>query len=200
MPGTYTVRLIAGGKTLSEKFNVVMDPRVKTPLADLQKQFDISKAMYDDAMKATAALHEITMLREQLAAKGGGDAAGPDSIESKLTKIAGGREGGGGRGGGGGGRGGPGGPANLTTLRQQLAREEHTVQSADAPPTTAQVETYEAMKKPIADLIDQWNTIKATEVKAMNDQRLKQGLPLLSLDTHRIDHDVEDMIEMGDEE
>jgi photosystem II stability/assembly factor-like uncharacterized protein len=197
MPGSYTVRLIGGGKTLSEKFNVVMDPRVKTSMADLQTQFDLSKAIYDDAMKATTALHEITVLREQLATKGGAP-GGPDSLESKLTKIAGGRgEGGGGRGGGGGGRGGP---ANLTTLRQQLAREEHTVQSADLAPTTAQVETYQAMKKPIADLVDQWNAIKASDVKALNDQRKRDGLPLLSLDTRKIDHDVVDQIEMGDEE
>ena len=36
MPGEYTVRLIANGKTLSEPLKVVMDPRVKTPMADLE--------------------------------------------------------------------------------------------------------------------------------------------------------------------
>ncbi len=89
----YTVRLIAGGKTLTQPFKVVMDPRVKTPMADLEAQFQLSKAIYDDAMRATAALHEITVLREQLAAKGTPSTpaeAAPDSLESKLTKIAGG--------------------------------------------------------------------------------------------------------------
>jgi photosystem II stability/assembly factor-like uncharacterized protein len=197
LPGTYTVRLIANGKTLSEPFKVVMDPRVKTSSADLLMQFQISKAIYDDAMRATAALHEITVLRQQLAAKGSvpGD---PDSIESKLTKLAGRAEGGRGGGGGGGGRGGPQGPANLTTLRLQLARMEHTLQDADAAPTTAQVEAYDTMKKPLADLLDQWKALKATDVKAMNDMRRKKGLPLLSLDTRILDHGVEDQIEVGD--
>jgi photosystem II stability/assembly factor-like uncharacterized protein len=200
MPGEYTVKLIAGGKTLSASFKVVMDLRVKTSMADLQSQFDISKAMYDDAMKSTAALHEITVLRQQLATRAAQPpvAGASDSLEAKLTAIAGRGEGGGGRGGGGGGRGGFGGPANLTTLRQQLARMEHLIQTADQAPTTAQVEAYEAMRKPISSLIEQWNAIKASDVKALNDTLRKKGLPLLSLDTHIIDHDVEDQIEVGD--
>jgi len=190
LPGAYTVRLIADGKTLSEPFKVVMDPRVKTPMAELEAQFSLSKAMYDDALRATAALHEITVLREQLGAKA---PAGADSLESKLTAIAG-RSGG-----GGGGRGGPVGPPNLTALRLQLARMEHTVQSADVAPTTAQVQGYEAMKKPLGDLLEQWNALKASDVKAMNEALRAAGLPLLSLDTRIIDHDVEDQIELGDD-
>ena len=199
LPGTYTVRLMAGGKTLSEQFQVVMDPRVKTPATQLGEQFTVSKSIYDDALRATAALHEITVLREQLSAKSAEPpvAATGDSLESKLTKIAGGREGA--RGGGGGGRGGPTGPPNLTTLRLQLARMEHTIQSADIAPTTAQVEAYESMKKPLAGLIEQWNALKASDVKALNDWLHKLGLPLLSLDTKIIDHAVEDQIELGDE-
>jgi hypothetical protein len=76
---------------------------------------------------------------------------------------------------------------------------EHTVQSADIVPTTAQVEAYEGLKEPLADLIEQWNTLKASDVKALNDSLHKLGLPLLSLDTRIIDHAVEDQIELGDE-
>ena len=198
LPGDYTVRIIAGGKTSTERFKVVMDPRVKTSMADLEAQFKVSKAIYDDALKATTALHEISVLRDQMRAKPTPAPAAGDSLESKLTKIAGGRGEGGARGGGG-GRGGPGGPANLTTLRLQLARMEHTVQSADVKPTTAQSDAYDAIKQPIADLIQQWNQLKATELKALNEVRRKQGLPLYILDTHIIDHNVEDMIEVGDD-
>jgi hypothetical protein len=200
LPGDYTARITVDGKSQSEPFKIVMDPRVKTPMAELITQFTLSKAIYDDALRATTALHEITVLRGQLEAKGTAPAPpAPDSIEAKLTKIAGGREGTGGRGGGGGGRGGPGGPANLTMLRLQLARMEHTVQSADLPPTTAQVEAYNAMKKPFNDLLDQWNTIKATDLKTMNDDRRKRGLPMLTLNTFFLDHNVEDQIELSDE-
>jgi hypothetical protein len=140
MPDTYTVRLIAGGKTLSEPLQIVMDLRVKTPRAELEEQFAVAKSIYDDSMRATAALHEITVLRDQLKARAGQApiAAASDSIESKLDAIAGG----GGRGGrgGGGGRGAPAGPANLNTVRLALARIEKQIEDADQAPTEAQVE------------------------------------------------------------
>ncbi len=200
LPGMYKVRLIAGGKTLSEPLTVVMDPRVKTPMADLEAQFKVSKEMYDDALKATAALHEITVLREQMGRQAvpPGIAGTSSGLADKLSQLVGGR-GEGGRGGGGAGRGGPAGPPNLTTLRLQLARMEHTVQSADQAPTTAQVEAYNDMKKPLSDLLERWNQVKASDVKALNDERRRQGLPLFSLNTSVIDHDVEDQIELGDE-
>src|SRR6202042_2116090 len=69
MPGTYTVRLVAGGKTFSEPLKIVMDPRVKTPTTDLEQQFAVAKSVYDDIMRATAAMHEITVLRDQLKAR-----------------------------------------------------------------------------------------------------------------------------------
>ena len=193
LPGAYTVRLTAGGKTQTEPMTVVMDPRVKTSMADLEAQFRTSKSIYDDALRATTSLHEIMVLRAHLGAKGAVSAATGDTIESKLTKIAGAqveapR------------RGGPAGPPNLTALRLQLARMQHTVQAADAAPTTSQVEAYEAIRKPLADLMEQWTVLKATDLKAVNDSLRRRGLPLLSLDTRMIDHAVEDQIEMGDVE
>ena len=76
---------------------------------------------------------------------------------------------------------------------------EHTIQSADMAPTTAQVGAYESMKKPLNDLLERWNAIKASDVKALNDALRRQGMPLLTLSTKIIDHSVEDQIELGDE-
>ncbi len=129
LPGSYTVRLIAGGQTLTAPLKVVMDPRVKTPTADLTQQFTVSRQIYDDMLHATVALHEITVVRDQLSGKGSA-VSGAETLTAKLNAIAG-RE----RGGGGGGRGGPAGPPNLSGLRTQLARLEHSIQNADAAPT-----------------------------------------------------------------
>jgi photosystem II stability/assembly factor-like uncharacterized protein len=199
MPGKYTVRLIAGGTTLSQPFNVVMDPRVKTPMAEIEEQFNLSKSIYADTLRATAAIHEITVLREQLKAKSNQPpvAATGDTLESKLNKIAGAGEGGRG---GGGGRGGPAGPPTLNSLRVQLARIEHSIQSADMAPTSAQAEAYATLAKPLNDLLDQWSALKSSDLKALNNMLRRQHLPLLQLDTTMIDHDVEDQIELGDEE
>jgi hypothetical protein len=205
MPGTYTVKLIAGGKTLSEPMKVVMDPRVKTSQADLEAQFKISMDAYKATLQATAAIHEITVLREQLAQKAGQapvDSA-TDPLEAKLTAIAGPAAGRGGRGGGGGGGrrgGGEAGAPNLNTLRTQLARTQHTMQASDVAPTTTQVEAAQSTIKPINDLLNQWATVKATDLKALNDSLKINNLPMLVMDTTFIDHNVEDQIELGDEE
>jgi photosystem II stability/assembly factor-like uncharacterized protein len=196
LPGTYTVRLIAGGKTMSESLKVILDPRVKTSSADLQQQFKTSKEIYDDMLRATTAIHEITVLRDQMeSGKSAVPGSSASTLEQKLNVIAG-RE----RGAGGGRRGGPAGPPTLTSVRTQLARIEHSIQNADAVPTPAQIEAYEITVKPLEPLLEQWDSIKKTDLKALNARLRDKHLPLLVLDTHIIDHNVEDQIELGDDQ
>jgi photosystem II stability/assembly factor-like uncharacterized protein len=196
MPGTYTVRLIAGGKTFSEPLKVAMDPRVKTPRADLEQQFTLAKSIYDELIRATAALHEISVLREQLKARSAQPsvAAAEPSIESKIDAIAGPEAGmrGFGRG--------PAPPPTLGLVRTQLARIEHSIENADAAPTAAQVEACQIAAKPLPDLIEKWKQLKRTDLKALNEQLERQHLALLNLDTSKIDHSLDDQIEMDDEE
>jgi photosystem II stability/assembly factor-like uncharacterized protein len=47
VPGEYSVALTAGGKTFTQPLTIKMDPRVKVTSADLAKQFDLSKALYE---------------------------------------------------------------------------------------------------------------------------------------------------------
>jgi len=196
MPGTYTLKLTGEGKTETASITVKMDPRVKTSMAELQTQFDLSKSMYDDLLKATEAMHQIMVLRQQLKSRSGDAAlASAQAINAKLDAIAG-REG---RGGGGGGRGGPVGPPTLTSVRSAIARLEHTIQNTDQAPTTAQVAAVKQVSQPIDGLLQQWNEVKATDLKALNQQLQSQHLAVLKLDTFRIDHDVEDQFEAGDE-
>jgi len=49
------------------------------------------------------------------------------------------------------------------------------------------------------DLLDQWQHLKQTDLKALNRQLEREHLALLDLNTRKIDHDVEDQIEMGDD-
>ncbi len=195
MPGAYTVRLLAGGKTLSQPLSIVMDPRVKTSRFDLAQQFETSKSMYDEMLQATRALHEITVLRGQLDAPNAKVShSAASELEAKLDKIAGaenGEEG---------GRRGPAGPATLDSVRTQLARLEHSIQNADAAPTPAQITAAHDIGQPLPALLDEWKAIKATNLNAINEQLRKQNLPLLSIDTRIIDHDVEDQIEYGDDD
>jgi len=66
LPGKYTARLTVAGKSQTAPIEVVMDPRVTTPLADLQKQMalqlDIRKLIAD----THGAVMEIRGVRSQL--------------------------------------------------------------------------------------------------------------------------------------
>jgi len=196
MPGEYTVRLIVGGKTLSEPLKVVMDPRVKTPLTDLATQFRLAKGIYDDVINATTALHEISLLRDQLKTRSSQPPvanAGP-SIESKLDAIAGPEHG---------GRGfmrGPAGPPTLGTVRMTLAGLEHSIENADVAPTAAQEEAYATTVKPLAGLLDQWKQLKQADLKSLNEQLKRDHLAVITLDTREFDRNSEDELEMGDED
>ncbi len=192
LPGSYTVRLTAGGKVLTEPLQVVLDPRVKTSTADLEAQFTASRSIYDDMLRATAAIHEITVLRDQLHSGGSHvPEANMASLEAKLNLIAGAASGG--------GRRGVAGPPTLGSVRTTLARLEHSIQNADAAPTAAQLEAVQIATKPLAGLLEQWQTLKQADLTALNQQLRERHLPPLSLSTQIIDHDVEDQIELGDE-
>jgi photosystem II stability/assembly factor-like uncharacterized protein len=196
LPGTYTVRLIAGGKTLSAPLSVAMDPRVKTPRADLEQQFTVAKSIYDELIDATTALHEIKALREQLKARSTqAPVSGAEpSIESKLDAIAGPE---------GGMRGfgrGPTPPPSLGILRTQLARLEHSIEGADVAPTPAQVEAYEISIESLKGLMEQWRELKKTDLKGLNEQLVRDHLAVLDLDLGKTGHHQKDEIEMNDEE
>jgi photosystem II stability/assembly factor-like uncharacterized protein len=42
LPGEYTVKLTADGQSYSQRFQVTLDPRIKTPPAGLEKQFNLT--------------------------------------------------------------------------------------------------------------------------------------------------------------
>lgn len=200
MPGNYTVRLVAQGETYTQPLRVVIDPRVKTPESELEQQFDLAKSIYDNLLRSSEALHEITVLREQLKARAGQPAvaAATPSLESHLNAIAGEEHGE--RGGGAGPRAGNTEPPNLSSIRTQLARLEHEIENADETPTEAQTEAVHAVSQPLDGLLEQWQKLKQTELHSLDEQLQREQQPPISLNTFRIDHGAEDQIELGDED
>jgi len=51
MPGLYKVKLTANGQTIEQPLEIVMDPRVKTTMKDLQRQHDLSMICYEGKKK-----------------------------------------------------------------------------------------------------------------------------------------------------
>lgn len=196
MPGSYTVRLITGGHTLSQSLKIVMDPRVKTSSPELARQFTVAKSIYDDLMKTTGAVQEIEAAREQLKAPSSqtADSALEHSLEQKIDAIAGPERP------RGGGRGGPEGPPTLTSVRTQLARLEHEIENADMAPTSAQDEAVKISEQPLDGLLQQWQQLKQKELKALNAELIRNHQPPIDIAKRKEGQGEEDRILLGDED
>jgi photosystem II stability/assembly factor-like uncharacterized protein len=51
MPGSYKIKLTVNGQTIEQPLEIVMDPRVKTSIKDLQRQHDLSMICYEGKKK-----------------------------------------------------------------------------------------------------------------------------------------------------
>jgi hypothetical protein len=65
LPGKYTARLNVAGKSYTAPIEVKLDPRVKTSMADLQKQFELGNQIRDLLGEVHANVSEIRSVREQ---------------------------------------------------------------------------------------------------------------------------------------
>jgi photosystem II stability/assembly factor-like uncharacterized protein len=174
VPGQYTVKLTANGKTYSQPLTVKMDPRVKSPATAIQRQFDLSKQLYDDAMSLTGPIEQARAWRQQLAR--GSEGASADAIKAfqqKLDSVVG-REAG--------RRGGP--PPqgqqpaaeSLTTVRAGLIALMDQLQQADVAPTQPQIAGVAERRKGIAPAMQRWQEIQKTDLPALNQQLKAAGL------------------------
>ena len=68
-PGAYTVRLTAGGKTLTAPLKVVPDPRGDLSQTDLEAQAAFAVRVRDDVSKLTDLVNQLRSVQEQLKAR-----------------------------------------------------------------------------------------------------------------------------------
>ena len=68
-PGTYTVKLTAGGKSLTAPLKVVADPRGDLPQGDLEAQTAFALRVRDDISRLTDNVNQLRSVQEQLKAR-----------------------------------------------------------------------------------------------------------------------------------
>jgi hypothetical protein len=84
-PGDYSVVLTAGGKSFPQPLPMKMDPRVKASSADLTKQFELSKALYDTRVTLQPIGKSFESLIAELAkAK---EKAGDKPVKEKIEAL-----------------------------------------------------------------------------------------------------------------
>jgi photosystem II stability/assembly factor-like uncharacterized protein len=153
LPGTYAVKMTAGGKTMTQTLTVKMDPRVKTPPPALARQFELSRQVCGLMQQGWDALAEIRVFR----------ASHPNQdSDGKAAAIAGEGESGGGRRGG---RGGVTAPENLTRLNGELVGVLAVLESADAAPTTQAAAAVGDLARATTAQLNAWKELRANVAK-----------------------------------
>jgi hypothetical protein len=66
VPGTYQVMLTVGQESRTQLFEIVTDPRVTTPLVDLQAQFELLIQIRDKVSEGNTAVNQIRDLQQQV--------------------------------------------------------------------------------------------------------------------------------------
>ena len=154
--GSYTVRLTADGKSVSQPLVVRLDPRVKTPAPALAKLASLSQELYDGAKAAHLAYLDARAKSDALGSSNPALKAQIDSIAPPPVQ----RGGRGGGGGGGFGRGGaPAGPPTLEGVSQAMLAAAMSMQSADVAPTARQVDAAAKAKAQYREVMTRWRTV-----------------------------------------
>ena len=147
LPGRYTLRLTANGRTYTQPIAVRMDPRVKTPAPGIVAMQRLSMRVteglalgYDAIVEARAASARLRDLPQRLTA-----------LEQRVNEVLG----------AGGGFGAPAGAMSLTRAHGALVTLYDALQDADVTPTAQtrqQVDEYTAAMK---QLVTRWQSVRA---------------------------------------
>jgi photosystem II stability/assembly factor-like uncharacterized protein len=186
-PGLYTVRLTADGRTLEQTLTLRLDPRVKTPAAEIAKSSEMSVALYDGILEAQKALQELRALRGQTrTAKEEAVKAGKppevsqafDAFDKEAAAIEGGAGGQGGAARPGGPMGeptGPGGPGaagsagsqdTLMGIGGSLNQLMMALQASEAAPTTPLSSAVAERLNALQTLLSKFKALKGSRPTA----------------------------------
>ena len=158
MPGKYTIVLTVDGQKYTQPMTVEMDPRVKTPIADLQKQFELSRRVYQDLLALQSVIDKVTAARAQLRTvrkkASAADAVRIDEATEELESLEGGE-----------GRRRRGSQAeNLTGMRTSLLEMLTTLQEVDAAPTTQATAAVPKLHDSVTSLVEQWHEVEVKKL------------------------------------
>jgi len=188
LPGKYQVRLTAGGRTSTEPIEVVMDPRVKTSAADLQKQFDLMLKLRDRQDEMNKVILAMRDLRAQLLALekrlSSSDAKAAGANKGLIEQSAALRK-------------------KTSDLEHELINPEATasedelnyptklnsklgslnqaVDSADAAPTEGEVGIFAEFDKQLETQLAKWREVDSSDVPALNAALRSGNIPVVSL-------------------
>lgn len=186
MPGTYTVKLTANGKSQTQPLTVRMDPRVKTSVIFLKQQWNLSSALYQGILEMAAMQEKLRAIRAQLRQRSeqAGSGALADAIAALDKKVEAVEGASGGFGGGGAPRPAGAGPAPDTvgSLRGQFTTLMNLLQGADVAPTTQATMAIADRQQAFTKLKQQWATVEREIATGLNPRLKQASLPQIQLE------------------
>ncbi|HZQ93317.1 MAG TPA: hypothetical protein VFA60_16115 [Terriglobales bacterium] len=183
LPGTYQLKLTVAGKTYTQPLEIRTDPRVKTPLADLQKQFELRSQIHQKLTQVHEAVNQIRSVRKQIeelnrhVEKSEGAKAIAEAgkklnekmslIEEELIQVKSRSSQD---------------PLNFPIkLNNRLAALAGVVESADTAPTKQSYEVFEMLSHESDEQLAKWKQVLASDVPAFNDLVRQQNVPAVSV-------------------
>ena len=177
LPGTYTVRLEAGGQPITQQFEVKMDPRVTTPADGLASQFVLAAKICEGMNASFASLEQVRAVRAQLKELAERAPKGPladaiAALDKKVAAFEGSAQ-----------RFGPqaAGQPSFARLNGQFAQLLAFVDSADTPPTVPAQQAFASVQSSAGDLAKSWEEVKSKDIAALNEQLRNAKLPAINL-------------------
>jgi hypothetical protein len=169
VPGDYTIVLTVEGKSFTRPLTVQMDPRVKTSVADLQEQFDLSWQLYQLRLTLAPIGKKFNGVTEQLTKLKAQAAERPDvteKLEAFAQTLA---------------QFGPphprpGAPPSLFVLEstERLFNEIHGV---DAAPTAAAKAAVADVQTKVGPIMQAWRKLLDADLPVLNQQLKQAGFP-----------------------
>jgi len=184
LPGDYTVRLAANGRSFTAPLTVKMDPRVKASAADLEQLFQTQSSLASMMTQSTRAIAEAHSLHEQLE-KLSSQANDPllasfKDLDKKASAVLAGSAGDAAIG------------PSLTSVNGSVTALYAELDRADAIPTSAQAEAVAKIQKDFSAVLEQWDDLKSQDLAALNHQLRGANRPELHLDSHGRSDEGED--------
>ena len=176
LPGQYTVRLTAGGKTYTNALTVKMDPRLDIPTSGLEQQFRLQMRLASAMNRITPAVSQAHALSGQLkktCPSASGDAAEAcKALQKKLDVLIDGTPGASAR------------EPTLNGLSGAVGPLYEMVDRSDAVPTPAQTDAADQIERELGPLMLRWDQLKSMDLPKLNDLLRRSGLPELQPDAN----------------
>jgi photosystem II stability/assembly factor-like uncharacterized protein len=166
MAGTYTIKLTVNNRVYTQPLSIRMDPRIKTTVADLQKQHDISLICYENRQKAMNSQVEMDKVKAQLKSlipiATGALASHIKGFEQRLGSIE------------------TDNTANFKRLDGAFASIFNIVHDTDLPPTMQVVQDFNQYNAIFKELYDKWDVFKKKDIATLNEQLKKAKMGIIS--------------------